>query len=191
MTQSPDAELSVLNECRELLGTLQADESARVARYLAERFDPSARSDASTRNNAKKGARKARSLGPRLPTRQGADVPDIARLVNRFKVSENYTALSGVVLDQADLLNRVLVALAVYRQDLGDAAGMTSGEIAQFYLQLGVKIGVPNISNTLSGRAKQFVISDSVRKKGVIMRYRLSHHGIQRVAALGVETARA
>ena len=189
-----EAETAVLSNCLDLLGSLSPEQSARVARYMAERFDtardhgnrPTTLSADSVK---KKKGRKARSSRSQIV---GAPISgkavDVARLANQFKGSENYRTLAALVLDQPDLLNRVIVALAIYRQVYGDASGITSGEIAQLYIQLGVKIGVPHISTTLSGKAKQFVMSDSVRKKGVIMRYRLSHHGLQKAKELGSET---
>jgi len=111
---------------------------------------------------------------------------DIAAIVNEFKGLDEYDALQEAILDKSDALKRVLLALALYRRVHKDTEGMTSGEIARFYSQLGVTMRLPLISTTLSGRAKQFVMTDQERSKGAIMRYRLSRQGIKKAAELGV-----
>lgn len=44
---------------------------------------------------------------------------------------------------------------------------------------LGVPVSQPNASKTLSGTAAKYVIGDRVRKKGQLVRYKLSRRGLQ------------
>ncbi|MDQ6941507.1 MAG: hypothetical protein M3169_03220 [Candidatus Eremiobacteraeota bacterium] len=186
-----DDELGAIQAALEILEPLDGSGRARAVSYLSERLlsrsltteRPAAPRAAGNRKTRKK--RPATSPG--TPDGRPDSGPDIAKLVNRLKNLANFSAIEIEVLDQSDLLRRILVALAIYRQQNGDGGGMTSGDIVKFYSQLGIKLGMPNVSTALSGRAKRFVITDGVRTRGAIMRYRLSHHGMKEVSQYGIE----
>ena len=186
-----DDELGAIQAALEILESLDGSGRARAVSYLSERL--LSRSLMIERPPAPRSAssRKTRKKRPATPpgTSDGRvdSGPDIAVLVNRMKNLANFAAIEREVLDESDLLRRILVALAIYRQQNGDGGGMTSGDIVKFYSQLGIKLGMPNVSTALSGRAKRFVITDGVRTRGAIMHYRLSHHGMKEVSQYGIE----
>lgn len=193
--ETEDQELLAITQCAAILASLSDGSKARAVKYLADRFAPDAlrgpinASDAPVpprSATSKRVPRKVRARRPNVADRNGEPVPEIARLVNRFKSLDSYGRLAKLVLHEKDILNRIIAVLALYRAEYGDTAGVTSGEIARFYLQLGVKLNVPTISTALGARANQHVISDSERQKGAIMRYRLSRQGVGLAAQLGI-----
>lgn len=108
-----------------------------------------------------------------------SDVLDIARVVAFIKDCDEAETIESRVLDQKDVLNRVLLCLWAVGKSMNDAMGLTSGDIEKITDQLGVKVGISNASTVLSGRAKAFVSGDSVRKQGGAVRYKLNRRGMQ------------
>lgn len=186
-----DLEYSAIGSIIKVLEPLDLEARDRVLEYVLKRFStnraaqtlsaPSGHVDSSSSAKPTKSAPRRKSSRTRIsqPSENGSFRLDLAALVNHFKNREDYNALDEAVFQNEDRVNRIIFALAMYREVNGDTEGMTSGDIQKFYRQLGVSLGQPNISGTLSGRAKQFVLSEGVRKKGAIIRYRLSRHGVE------------
>lgn len=169
-----------------LLSQTVAERRATLA-YLVVRFSEDAPAEVSPRAGSKskagRGTRKARKSARPVADGESSSI-DLPKLVNALKNSDDYSTLEKAVLDKADTVNRIVLALELYRKVYGESGGMTSGEIARFYDQLNIRIGVPNVSTALSSRASKLVITDGVRTKGAIMRYRLSRSGIQAATEL-------
>jgi hypothetical protein len=184
LTMNDDIELGAIAKLIGVLEPLSEKQRDNVLAYVLARFSttrpPGVAPVKAAESKAKGLTSKRRSKTRVVQTDKGATTQiDIAKLVNELKDSDEFSTLEKTVLDQPDLLRRILLALDMYRKVYGEAGGMTSGEIARFYGQLNIKIGVPNVSTALSDRASNFVMTDQVRTKGAILRYRLSRSGTQ------------
>ena len=102
---------------------------------------------------------------------------DLAEIVNQSKQCDDAEAIEEHVLDKDDQVNRVLLPLHVLREHIGSTAELTSGEIHKVLKELGTPISQPNVSRTLSGPASLLVMGDTVRKKGVPVKYRIGRRG--------------
>lgn len=97
-------------------------------------------------------------------------------IVNRLKEDEDL-AWMHEVLDSRDMTRRVLLPLYVAAEIDPSAEGLTSGYISRIYTELGVRIAQANVSRELSGKAKKYVLADTVRRKGAPVRYKISRAG--------------
>ena len=83
------------------------------------------------------------------------------------------------ILDRASQVDRTLLPLYLVHEHLGNAFGLSSGDVSKITTDLGVPVSQPNASKTLSGTAAKYVIGDKVRKRGQLVRYKLSRRGVQ------------
>jgi hypothetical protein len=124
-----------------------------------------------------------RQHSPRPKATEGASddekTPDIAAIVARIKDCDEAEQIEARVLNQKNVLNRVLLCLWIAHRDFSPTMGLTSGDIEKITDQLGVKVGISNASTILAGRAKSFVSGDTVRKQGGAVHYRLNRRGVQ------------
>lgn len=97
-------------------------------------------------------------------------------VVNRIKEDESLQWLQAVV-DSRDMTRRVLLPLYVASEIDPRCEGVTSGFIARVYTELGVRIAQANVSRELSGKAKKYVLADTVRRKGAPVHYKISRAG--------------
>lgn len=105
--------------------------------------------------------------------------PDIAHIVSLIKDCDEAETIETRILNQTDVLNRVLLCLWVVHRYVSQSMGLTSGDIEKITDQLGVKISTSNASKMLAGRAKSFVSGDAVRKQGTAVHYRINRRGMQ------------
>lgn len=110
--------------------------------------------------------------------------PDISSIVALVRDCDEAERIETRVLDQRDVLNRVLMCLWIVQRYGSPTMALTSGDIERITEQLGVKVSISNVSNMLSGRAKTFVTGDSIRKRGGTVRYRLNRRGLQHFNAV-------
>jgi hypothetical protein len=106
-------------------------------------------------------------------------LPDIATIVMHIKECDEAEIIEQSVLDQKDVINRVLLCLFIVQKYVSETLGLTSGDIEKITDQLGVKVAISSASTILSGRAKAYVTGDAVRKKGGTVRYRINRRGLQ------------
>ncbi len=118
------------------------------------------------------------------PTAVDGGEPDVAAIVAIIRDCDEAERIETRVLDQKDVLNRVLLCLWIVHKYVDQMLGLTSGDVERITEQLGVKVGISNASNVLSGRAKSFVAGDTVRKRGGTVRYRLNRRGVQHFDAV-------
>lgn len=109
------------------------------------------------------------------------DKMDTIALVNATKDSEYYEGIEKHILDKAGQVDRVLLPLFIAEIKFGADAALTSNDVYKFLKEFGINMALPNISKTLSGPAKNYVMSNSVRKKGTACSYRLSRKGKQHI----------
>ena len=109
---------------------------------------------------------------------EGATV-DVARIAEIIKDCDEAEVIEEKILNQRNVLNRVLLPLWITAKHIDENLGLTSGDASKVTDQLGVKVSVPSASKTLSDQAKAYVTADSVRKKGAVVRYRLNRRGHQ------------
>jgi len=105
--------------------------------------------------------------------------PDIATIIQTIKDCNEAESIEITVLDKTGQVNRILLPLFIVHEHMGNAYGLTSGEVSTVTTDLGIPVQTPNASRTLSGTASKYVIGDKVRKKGQAVRYKLSRRGVQ------------
>lgn len=105
--------------------------------------------------------------------------PDLSQIVNLAKNCDEAEDIERQILDRASQVDRTLLPLYLVHEHLENAFGLSSGEVSKITTDLGVPVSQPNASKTLSGTAAKYVIGDRVRKKGQLVRYKLSRRGLQ------------
>jgi hypothetical protein len=127
---------------------------------------------------------------PRRPSGKGASAPkagdqsadtgpDLSEIVTLAKNCDEAEDIERQILDRASQVDRTLLPLYLVHEHLGNAFGLSSGEVSKITTDLGVPVSQPNASKTLSGTAAKYVIGDRVRRKGQLVRYKLSRRGLQ------------
>lgn len=129
--------------------------------------------------NTRERPRQPRSKKIESATPNSQEEPDITKIVNFVKDSDESESIEKHILDRISVVDRTLLPLYIIHQHLGNSVGLTSGDINKVTSELGIPIATPNISNTLSGSASRYVMSDKTRKRGVPVRYKLSRRGLQ------------
>lgn len=144
-------------------------------------------------------ATRAESSSPRTPRKQGragsprkqapqvtpaAAERDLSQIINLTKTCDEAESIEQHILDRSSQVDRTLLPLYIVHEHLGNAFGLSSGEVTKITTDLGVPVSQPNASRTLSGTAAKYVIGDRVRRKGQPVRYRLSRRGLQYVQAV-------
>ena len=76
-------------------------------------------------------------------------------------------------------MNRALMCLYINSQYFDSTPAMTTGDISRVLKQLGVPVATATISNTITRKAKSYIMYDGVRTKGAVIRYSLNRRGIQ------------
>ncbi len=120
-----------------------------------------------------------KSIDAPVPASDIGTSPDLPEIVNLIKSCDEAEAIDAKILDKANQLGRILLPLYIVHDHLGDAYGLTSGEINQITKELGIPISRSNASTTLSGVASRYVVGDKIRRKGQAVRYKISRRGIQ------------
>ena len=109
---------------------------------------------------------------------------DLPNLVNLAKSSDEFELIESNILDRSSLVDRILLPLYVANKHVSEQSSLTSGDISKFLSQLGVNIAQSNVANTLSSAALKYVMCDKIRRKGQVVRYRLSRRGNQYMNAV-------
>lgn len=109
---------------------------------------------------------------------------DLSKIINLAKTCDEAENIERHILDRSSQVDRTLLPLYIVHEHLGNAFGLSSGEVTKVTTDLGVPVSQPNASRTLSGTAAKYVIGDRVRKKGQPVRYKLSRRGVQYLQAV-------
>jgi hypothetical protein len=116
---------------------------------------------------------------PDQPKGQGEGKPNLNQIVALVKECDEAEAIESQILDRAAQVDRTLLPIYIVHEYLGNAFGLTSGEVSKVTKDLGIPISQPNASRTLSGIASKYVIGDKVKVKGQPVRYKLSRRGLK------------
>ena len=100
---------------------------------------------------------------------------EVARVAARIHDADNFSNIEKNVLDKSAQLPRVLLVLK-FAQDAG-YPWLTTGDIEAVTNELNVKMSTANISNCISSN-RSFFTSDSVRRKGAKVPYKINRHGM-------------
>jgi hypothetical protein len=130
------------------------------------------------RRNANGNAESAKKVSAGLTSLQ------LTEVVNAVKSCTEADAIEKKILDKTSQVDRTLLPLYAVHEFLESKYALSSGEISKITTQLGIPISIANASTTLSGTASRYVMSDSVRQKGVASRYKLSRRGQQYLKAV-------
>lgn len=113
---------------------------------------------------------------------QSSDQDVIIDVINYIKECEEADAIEEKILDRSSQVDRILLPLYA-AEKLGNKITLSSGDIHKVLKELGIKIALPNISNSLKGTASKYVIGDRQHKKGVgVVKYRISRPGGQYIS---------
>jgi len=163
---------------------VQIEGTTDEVQHLLQFYGSSMRHSVQVANKpaARSGARKAES--GRTSSRHRADevgdgAPNLSEIVNLAKNCDEAEAIERQILDRASQVDRTLLPLYIVHEHLGNAFGLSSGEVSKITTDLGVPVSQPNASRTLSGTGAKYVIGDKVRKKGQAVRYKLSRRGLR------------
>jgi hypothetical protein len=101
--------------------------------------------------------RKARQSAPQPQEGTGAEPLrpglDLSRIINLAKTCDEAENIERQILDRSSQVDRTLLPLYIVHEHLGNAFGLSSGEVAKITTDLGVPVSQPNASRTLSGIA--------------------------------------
>ncbi len=109
----------------------------------------------------------------------GSSTVNIADIVNTIKECKEIENIEKNIFDRSSQVDRILLPLYVLKKYINDKLTLTSGDISRILGDFGINIFTPNVTNTLSGAAAKYVIGDKVRKKGQVVRYKISRRGEQ------------
>jgi hypothetical protein len=103
----------------------------------------------------------------------------ITQIVNKIKDCEESDIIEENIIDEASEVNRVLLALYIIHEYMGNTIALQSGEISKITKELGIPISQPNVSSTLSGAASRYVMGDRTRKAKQVVKYKLNRRGLK------------
>ncbi len=143
--------------------------------------------DGTSQTNAAKPKPKTKARPAKRATRKVAKTiedtdsgkPDLSQIVAFAKDCEEAAAIERQILDRTSQVDRTLMPLYIVHEHFNNDPGLTSGEISKITTELGVPVAGPNVSNTLSGIASKYVIGDAIRRRGHVVRYKLSRRGVK------------
>jgi hypothetical protein len=150
------------------------EEIARVVSLYNETADTEP-----VRKRSKAAPLRAGETAPEQAADSGQSEIDLASILNTINDCDESEAIEQHVLDEPDVVNRVLMCLYINEKYFNSSPPMTTGEISQILKQLGVPVTTPNVSLAISRKANSYVMYDGVRKKGAIVRYSLNRRGMQ------------
>ena len=151
-----------------------AEEIAKImSLYNQEQVSPAPRSV-----NKRKTSKSKPSTTPQQSSSENNAI-DLASIVNTIKDCDEAETIEVKILDNADVMNRTLMCLYVNNKYFDSSPAMTTGDISKTLTQLGVPVATANVSSAIARKAKSYVMSDAVRTKGAVIRYKLNRRGIQ------------
>jgi hypothetical protein len=103
----------------------------------------------------------------------------LAEVVNLIKTCDEADAIGEKILNRTSQVDRTLLPLYIVHEYLGNARGLSSGDVYKITRELGVPVSTPNVSTTLSSTAAKYVIGDRIRRQGQQVLYKLSRKGVQ------------
>jgi hypothetical protein len=103
--------------------------------------------------------------------------PDLAKIINLIKSCDEAESIEERILDRTSEVNRVLLPLYIVHEYLDNTFGLTATEISSITSDLGVRVFRQNANRSLTGSGKGYVVSDSLRKRGVATHYKLNRRG--------------
>lgn len=109
---------------------------------------------------------------------------DIMAIIAQIKNSEEADIIAERILDRTSAVDRILLPLYIVHEYMGNAFGLTSGEISGITRDLGTPISMANVAHAFSSSASRYVVGDKVRKKGVPVRYKLSRKGLSYIKSI-------
>lgn len=130
------------------------------------------------------GVIKKRKSAAGIKKEEKSEQDNILDVINYIKNCEEADAIEEKILDRASQVDRVLLPLYV-ADKLENKPHLSSGDIHSVLKELGIKIALPNISNTLRGTASKYVMGDRQLKKGAgVVKYQISRSGRQYITKI-------
>ena len=139
---------------------------------------------ASKKATSGKGATYKRAPGKKEHVEQPSSKADLSEIVGLIKNCDEAEKIGAHVLDRTSQVDRILLPLYIVHEHLGNAFGLTSGEISKVTKELGIPIQTPNVSNNLSVVASRYVVGDKMRRHGQPVRYKLTRRGLKYIKSV-------
>lgn len=114
------------------------------------------------RRSTQRGSRQATVGAP-----EGRAVFDVQPTINEMREHKEHDMWESRVLHSKSAINKIKLVCWFCKKNL------TTGEIQKILAGLGVKIGLPNVSNAIKAQLSDF-LQDGARTKGAVVRYRLT-----------------
>jgi hypothetical protein len=159
--------------------TVEIEGTADEVRQLLEFYGGTAPAKPESVGTPTKKKRKKKKAPTATSSKAATANIDLTEIVNQIKNCDEAEAIETQILDRTSLVNRTLLPLYIVHEYFDNHEGLTSGDISRATSDLGIPIGTPNVSRTLSNTASKYVMGDKVRKKGRAVRYKLSRRGVQ------------
>ena len=106
----------------------------------------------------------------------------ILDVVNHIKDRKEVNIIEEKILNKSSQVDRALLPLYI-ADNLSGKPFLSSGDIHSVLKELGIKIALPNIINTLRGTAVKYIMPDRQHKRGKgVVRYRISRPGKQYIS---------
>ena len=148
-------------------------------KHLLELYGGDQKPKKTTAGSRSRKRSKAKPAGSKSDDRGSATTPDLNEIITLIKDCDEAETIETQILDRVAQVDRTLLPLYIVHEYLGNAFGLTSGDVNKITTNLGIPISRPNASRTLSGTASKYVIGDSVKVKGRPVRYKLSRRGVK------------
>jgi hypothetical protein len=111
----------------------------------------------------------------KMPTESFSE-DTLLNIISFIKECDQADVIEKNILDRPGQIDRVLLPLYIAGQ-LKNKPSLSSGDIYGVLKELGIKIAIPNISNTLRKTASKYVMADRRVKKGQAAGYKLTRQG--------------
>jgi len=137
----------------------------------------------SSGNLKKSPSKKTKTQVKKSPADENA-TDAVMQIVNSIKEVDEAENIETNILDRSSQIDRILLPLYISEKHHGNEFKLTTGEMAKILMELGVPIGIANISNAIKSGASKYVVGDKARKKGQPVRYKLTRRGSQYISAV-------
>lgn len=151
----------------------------------AARIVAAATGHAASKSSAGSGGMTPKKTSATKPAQPSSNGPqpnleiDVMELVQIAKTCDEADVIEQKIIDQRNIVNRVLLPLYLIYKYKNNESQMTSGEISKFWRELSVPLDQGNASRTLSNDAKSYVVGNQARVKGRAVGYKIVRRGFQ------------
>ncbi|CAN0493717.1 unnamed protein product, partial [Phaeothamnion confervicola] len=100
--------------------------------------------DSTARVENSKGKKRTKKLAIAAKEPKANEHLDLADIVNLIRNSDEAEKIETAILDRTSQVNRILLPLYIVHEEMGNAFGLTSGDISRITTNLGIPVQTPN-----------------------------------------------